>query len=293
MNDGKVTVSGNPNDGSDIFKIDIPRQELGVFLQSLLGQPRKIEKISNRQFKINHQFLINLDNIIDQRVTTQQKAHLTAFTATVHFDDHRSQTETSREAFRAFVDISTALTSGIDIVWTYLVWFPGREIPEKQEIAISISSSEADRREREIGSNSIRRLRRSIIWPEEPTSRIRVIIHYTEVTWGIDVLNYIENELRKAFAPDNTLVATLRVWLSAFSTFCIIPALMLPMLFYVWSVSANMNKAKQAALIELKKNSIYEQRVERSLDLLLSDFSGKFLDLMRALPSAVLRYISF
>lgn len=118
-----ITGGSDPAD-SDRLLIDIPKNELGTFLCSLLGQARHTKKVYRKPFLIDHDFLRNLDAVIDQRVARQQRSELTAFNATVHFADGRSQTETSRESFHSFNDLSRTPTTGIDIVWTYLVWFP-------------------------------------------------------------------------------------------------------------------------------------------------------------------------
>ena len=207
-----LNVTSKSGAEQDNLQIDIPRQNLGAFLSSFLGQPRRTRKTFIEPFSIDHSFICNLDRIIDQRVAGQQRATLTSFTASIYFDDGREQTETSREAFQAFKDTSLSRSKGLTVIWTYLVEFPGRDTPEKQEIELNISTDRVRQKSYDPG-RKFSGFFRWILEKDEYNSDINIAIFYTELTWGIDLLRYVENEIKKSFTNSNVYIDGIRSWL--------------------------------------------------------------------------------
>ena len=276
MTDKLMSVTGGSTDPStELLHIEIPKQQLGSFLSGLLGQPRRTEKVSSRVFSIDHSFLCNLDSILDQRITGQQRSNLTSFNATIVFADGRSQTETSRDTFRAFNDLSLSPTTGVTIVWTYLVWFPGRSVPEKQEISLSISSDVRKDRKREIGEDFRRALRDALFDLEESRSAIRVRVSFTELTWGIDILNYIENELKKSFVEQNKLLTNARFLVRILSPFLLLSCLFFaPVLIYKLSEYITLSSTREALGRLISNTQDFEKLVNLKLDYLMAEHSS-------------------
>lgn len=270
MTDKLITVTGGPEGDSDRFQLDIPREQLGSFLSGLLGQPRRVEKIFVQTFSIDHTFLRNLDNIIHQRVTTQQRSTLTAFSAAVYFKDGRVQTETSQATFHSFNDISNIPATGVKLIWTYLVWFPGRGIPEKQEISVLISADEKGRAQQEIGNKTQRAVRDSVFLLTETMSRIKVAISYTELTWGIDVLNYIENELKKKLDRTDFLT-NVRFWIRALVVPITAMSLIIaPMWIYLALEYSEMQVARSAAFTAMTHVNELDKKSVLALEFLMT-----------------------
>src|SRR5579863_7872825 len=88
------------------IQIHVPRAEFGEFIQGLLSQPRSLQRTETRFFDIDHNFIRHLNEVIKQRVQTQQHAQLVSFASSIYFSDSRIQTLSSWEALDTFVDNS-------------------------------------------------------------------------------------------------------------------------------------------------------------------------------------------
>src|SRR5208337_1781537 len=141
MTDDNLAIPSLSQDDEGNLQIHIPKREFGDFIQGLLAQPRSVKKTEKKFFDIDHAFLKHLNEIVKQRVQSQQLAKLVSFQGSIYFSDGRVQTLTTWDAFDNFVDNSDSIVvTMLDVVWVYLVKFPTKLIPEKQSIGISIDT---------------------------------------------------------------------------------------------------------------------------------------------------------
>ncbi|MGZ5050185.1 MAG: hypothetical protein ACXWAS_03915 [Methylobacter sp.] len=194
------TKQGNIIEHNDTgITLPVRGSELGEFLSGLLGQPQSIERENKEAFDIDHAWLLNLHEVINQRIHQQASAQLMGFKVVVHFSNRMKRTLTSVEAFQTYKELQQARSIGVQIEWTYLIQFPGSNIPEKQSISFYAKGEPLplERDAVRIADLLQRTLLRSIREREENTMRYR--IDYTERTWGND----IENLLRDVIATSS------------------------------------------------------------------------------------------
>jgi hypothetical protein len=182
MTTDKSVMPSLDQDEEGNLQIYIPRRNFGDFIQGLLSQPRSLGKSWKRFFDIDQNFIRHLHELLRQRVQSQQIASLASFQASIFFLDGRVITITSWDAFDSFIDNSDSVTTRSDIVWSYLVKFPSKPIPEKQTIAISFNTGVKDV-DTTTRNDLIGRFIRWFILDDEG-SAIAVKIEYTELTWG-------------------------------------------------------------------------------------------------------------
>lgn len=153
---------------------------LGEFIANLLGQRRSIEQMfGDRRFEIDMDWLLNLDQVIEQRIIAQNTGTLVSFSTTIYFANGRSLTLEGREAFRSYNDMSNDISVGIDMKWSYLIKFPLAKIPEKQEIRfVAFTKREVVYRQLD------RKLSRSFVTFDSDQERLGYFIQFTDVTWG-------------------------------------------------------------------------------------------------------------
>jgi hypothetical protein len=100
---------------------------------------------------------------------------------------------------------SDSVTAKIDLIWSYLVKFPGKPIPGKQTIAVTMDSGIDHAETIKLGDGGFSRVLRLFIFDNE-SSEISINIAYTEVTWGIDVLRHLEGDLTNRVISENKII---------------------------------------------------------------------------------------
>jgi hypothetical protein len=170
-------------------------QKLADFIFSLLGQRRTIAKnFKPKGLCATHGQLVSLLHGINQRVA-QNESNLATVKFTIFFRGGRSVTLYDQSSFDTFNDLSHENTVGADLNLAYLVYFPGIETPEKQDIRITLFSE---------------RVRDSDYPREMPILRYQ--IETTNVTWGEDLSNHLSKALQHFVVKDRFLAIGRGLW---------------------------------------------------------------------------------
>lgn len=187
------------NDEETVLSLPIKKKQLGEFISSLLGQQQSIERNIEEKFDIDHAWLMNLHEMISQRIHQQANAHLTYFSSIIYFREGLKRTFTSVEAFETYSENKKLLPIGIKIIWIYLVHFPLKNYPEKQQITFSAQIH--SNREK---NNSVF-LAQDIesIAEDNERSSINYQIDHTERTWGDDIEVIISNQVNSVLKNKN------------------------------------------------------------------------------------------
>lgn len=175
--------------GSDLTLI-IPRNKLGEFIGSLLGQQRKIERsFEGGHFIATHDWILNIIDIFEQRLA-QNRHSLMSFRCRFFFEDGRIHTVETIDAFRAYNDLSNKMSVGVDISVTYAVEFPDSANPEKQEIRVEVFS---DFSIKETASSASKR---------EKRAKIQYMVSFTNLTFGEDISRHISTYIETIYKRD-------------------------------------------------------------------------------------------
>ncbi|PSU86431.1 hypothetical protein C0W42_20740 [Photobacterium kishitanii] len=201
------------DDSSTVISIPVNKRDLGNFIGNLLGQKQSLERTYDIYFEIDHSWLINLHEMIDQRISQQANSHLVNFTAVVYFDGGMKRTITTIESFRAYHETKPEVSIGIKIVWEYLVQFPKRTHPEKQQI--SFTASVYDHKQESNNHNSF--FERFLFNKKE--SLINIQIDHTERTWGDDIENIISSCILENTSESSVIDITMQIFRIAMTFF--------------------------------------------------------------------------
>ncbi len=136
---GEVAIpsSYGDDDANSVISIPVGKKDLGSFICNLLGQKQSLERTYDVVFEVDHPWLMNLHDMIDQRISQQANSNLINFSAVVYFENGSKRTITTVDAFRSYHETRPNISNGVKIVWEYLVHFPNRPHPEKQQISFS------------------------------------------------------------------------------------------------------------------------------------------------------------
>ncbi|MBA4501697.1 hypothetical protein [Marinobacterium marinum] len=183
--DYQLVVSGD--DQESLVQIPIKKKDFGDFVTNLLGQPETMEWSRNGTFDIRFDWLIHLHHLLDQRITQQNHSSLVDFSAVIKYEKGPERRLNNIDSFIHFNEAKKELTKSVKLTWTYLVSFPKKHAPEKQEISVQFSTDSTVRVM--MGTARVTR--------EETEGRgdVHCSISYTERTWGDDIESILEKEI--------------------------------------------------------------------------------------------------
>jgi hypothetical protein len=163
-------------DQEDFGRIDMKRGELTLpftqdqfidFVSSLFGKPERTSRFIKGAFEIEVGDIRDLHFRIEDRIIQQNKGVLVQFSSKIFYDDNSSVLLNSFESFSNYTETKNAISTKIEISWQYLIIFPDRKAPEKQEINVYIIT-DFDR-------------------PSFISEGFVVEIEYTARTWATDI----------------------------------------------------------------------------------------------------------
>lgn len=169
--------------------LPVEHDVLADFLGKLLGQQQRISRSFSGLLDVDLDWLCDLHTILDQRIFRQHNASLVQFSATINFHDGYSRTINSVDALKTFNEIRNSHSVSCTLEWTFLVDFPDRHSPERQDIRIDISDCSD---------------------PENITDRtssgtnfgkIDLEIHCSERSWADDIERLLSSHFENKIVP--------------------------------------------------------------------------------------------
>lgn len=206
--------NGSPTPTNAIVSLNLQKKDVAGFIATLFDRPRTLERSWSRPFDINLNWIVDLHNVITQRIQNQNHVELAGFIFRLQFEDSTMVTIPSLNEFLSFRDVSSRQPVYISLSWTFLVQFPGSDLPNAQSILFTAQSGYPSASENE--TSIIDRVALKLSAPVQ-YSDMYARVDYTEVTWGQDVMNWIAQKVELSFKPRGAardLVSTAaRLWL--------------------------------------------------------------------------------
>lgn len=175
------------------IQVTIKQKDFGGFISNLLGQPESKNGYESGSFTINHEQLVNLHRLIEQRIKLQAQSTLVDFSVLIRYDDAPERKITTPNGFIHLSETRITTTKSISLIMTYLVLFPGRPSPEKQEISVKFI---ADSSTLVTSSGSVFER----VFDYNGGLAVFEVSH-TERTWGDDISALVHREVRGCFKP--------------------------------------------------------------------------------------------
>lgn len=180
--------SSNEVEGSSIT-INCPTDHIGEFISDLLGKRQSISRTRTGIIDVDFEWIINTFDLINQRVQSQNDAHLVAFSCEVFLDDGVVRTLNSVEEMRHYNEVKDLISRGVKFNVTYLINFPNKKVPEKQEIEFFIADS--------LFSENVFYTGEAVELALRKDGFVSFKINYTERTWGDDLEVLIRTHVDK------------------------------------------------------------------------------------------------
>jgi hypothetical protein len=187
----EVILAVSDEGESEYYQVPIRKKDFGDFITNLLGQPETIEERRTGSYEINLEWIQNIHYLLDQRIKQQAQASLVDFSAEFKYREAPNRKITALDSFLNFNETKKVSTRGVRIIWTYLIKFPNKPSPEKQEVSLTLLSDRT----------KVIRLGNAEVKKEISNSNglIAYKISHTERTWGDDIQNILDNEVDSIF----------------------------------------------------------------------------------------------
>lgn len=255
--------------GNELVSVMMPGRDLAEFIAEMLGQRRTLSRDFQTTFRINQDWLTGLVEIIDQRVSAQNQGKLVGFTAQFFYLGGKKISLYKKGDFSSFNDVSQDISTGFRINFTYLIQFPYKKNPERQDILV-----EAQTIPQGITSTNTPKSVRAIIIPiNADFGSLKMEIQHSDITWGEDIYNLISNHVLSRFPPRKVWIDRLRLYFLPFSP----PLVLICVMFGV-----TYNEAKSG----IGARAYLQEQMER-----FSQVSGNIRDLEEKINSLINYYI--
>jgi hypothetical protein len=199
-----LSASSN-RDSAGVVMLPCTQENFADFISGLLGQPQEITRAVRGSFTISRAEVEQVHHLVMQRVQ-QNRADLVQFSARIGFVDGSSVLLNSFLDFQSYFEVRPVVSDKLIVTWTFLVNFPTKQTPEKQEIALAFISGGP-------GDSIIFEEELPIFFSKGQSGYIRYRISHTSRTWGGDIEslldNYVQNTLEseprfRKFARQNS-----------------------------------------------------------------------------------------
>lgn len=185
-NDLEIVLKEEDEAQSTFVTVPIKKKDFGDFITNLLGQRELIEGKKNGPFVIDFGWFIHMHHMLDQRITQQHSASLVDFSAILKYKNGSHKKLSTAESFLHFIEAKKVRTASVKITWTYLISFPQKKTPEKQEITLNVF----------LDPTSFINIENRIIRQSIPANGlISYSIAHTERTWGDDIETLLTREI--------------------------------------------------------------------------------------------------
>jgi hypothetical protein len=158
------------------------------FISGLLGQQQTINRTIVAPYEIGREEIANLFALLEQRIKLQNRGSLVSLSVRIEYNDNSSVTLNSIDQFSTYGEIKPLISVGLMLQWTWLIQFPDRDVPEKQDINVYFKSVRDHILENEIAMRS----GQLAVVPRIRSGRVEVAISHTNRTWGTDIDSLIE-----------------------------------------------------------------------------------------------------
>lgn len=240
--------------------LPVEKKTLGEFISGLLGQPQTLERKFEEPFAADHQWFMHFFSLILQRIQQQNAPEPLAFEAAIQYRDKVERKITSWQAFQHFSETQNIVSVAVKFNLALLIHFPGKQVPERQEIIFTFDSRDNQQSFFE-----------SLIGRDPVVGSITVEIRHTERTWADDILRLVETELVSIQVTESPLKKRLRKVFFPIVSFSF-PVMMLASILYSeWSKrgARELLKSQVSAIADAGKADM--QALHRKMDLLLSN----------------------
>jgi hypothetical protein len=259
----KLEVNNDNYFNRGYLKLPITDGDFKEFISKLLGKSEMLEGVFFGHFELTREVIRDLTDMLDQRITQQNKGKLIHFIVKFYFSNNTTQTVTDFPSFLTFREAKKIVCTRVDVSWIYLLTFENKAAPEKQEINMTFISRE----------NGFRKISGTNFIPSYLHDNIiKYEVRHTARTWGIDIESLIRSFLKNFISEDNKFMKFVKNNNSKIGllTFVLI------ILSYVYTFIKSINNYSSELMDKINSNSSLEEKIDSLTRIIVTGDWNKF-----------------
>lgn len=243
----------NSTNSSGFLSIPLSTNQFKEFIISLLGTPQTISKRFEGVFDIEKEDLIDIHNLLLQRIGQQNNGTLIQFEAKVYFSDQTSVIMTSIDDFQLYKDHKDVISETVRLLWVFLIKFPNKEIHEKQVVELQLNTNPDKNKIEEDG----------IITPKFLQSGyVDLKIEHTARTWGADMESLLSSKINLFLIPNSNIKKFIIKYRTIITLLIGIIALLLSLYILSTNIDNEITKHKKNVVEFLDRSPSMEQKID-------------------------------
>jgi hypothetical protein len=154
-------------------------------------------------FDLDKDKIENFYHLIDQRIQEQNGCDASSCEVSIYYTDASSRRFPTIEEFKGYAETRNRFPTVAILHLSYFISFPGSDAPERQDVELTIRSSDVTSETIDVISTD-NRLRVSgdhvhflLSTNESSYGVITYTIHHTRVSWGLDLEGHIRGHIEK------------------------------------------------------------------------------------------------
>lgn len=230
------------NTSQGYLSLPFSDNQFKTFIVGLLGKPQTITRCLFGKFELYLKDFQNFNELLQQRINQQNNARLIQFKSTIYFSDNSSIVLGSYDELTTYNEIRPVTTCAIQLSWVYLIQFKDKEVPEKQEIDIIITT--------QIYKNATLDQTMDVLKQPYYNNSITYSISHTARSWGFDIDKLLSDHFETIIFKPTPFISWVRKFDNAIGT---IFGLLMATGFLLGMLFSSKNSEKQS--LELIKNT--------------------------------------
>lgn len=169
------------------------------FIQSLLWKPQTISKDFIWYYSIDKDDVINLNKLLCQRISQQNKSRLVNFSVSIYYNDNSTVELNWIEHLIDYIETLPLICEALHLTWKFLVQFEDKDSPELQEVNISFFTETPIPKKYEFQEDIYN-------WFFYGGRSVNLRIKHTARTWWADIEWLISRHIEKIIKKESKFI---------------------------------------------------------------------------------------
>lgn len=156
----------------NFIALALPKENVASIIMDFLGSKEKLTYSKNGYFQLGVGDLQQYYYLIEQKISKEYSSYLDFFEVVINYNDGTSRKINNKESLESYHESRLVYAISVIIQWNIILKFPSSKTIENQKIEILFDTNDEG-------------------------SCAKVVVEYTNLVWGSEVINLLINQVNK------------------------------------------------------------------------------------------------
>lgn len=156
----------------NFIALALPKENVASIIMDFLGSKEKLTYSKDGYFQLSIGDLQQYYYLIEQKINKEYSSYLDFFEVVINYDDGTSRKINNKESLESYHESRLVCPISVIIQWNIILKFPSSKTIENQKIEILFDTNDEN-------------------------SCAKVVVEYTNLVWGSEVINLLINQVNK------------------------------------------------------------------------------------------------